>query len=95
CTALAAAANPDDPVITDVMVQWAAAFVRQALEALSPDQREVVELAFFHGLSYGEIARVVGCPVNTVKTRMYWAKRKLREALNASAVRRQARGGRP
>lgn len=33
CTALAAAANPDDPVITDAMVQWAAAFMRQALEA--------------------------------------------------------------
>lgn len=33
CTALAAAANPDDPVVTDAMVDWAARFVRQALEA--------------------------------------------------------------
>jgi RNA polymerase sigma-70 factor (ECF subfamily) len=56
--------------------------LEQALAALSPDHREVVELTFFHGLSYDEIARVVGCPVNTVKTRMFWAKRKLRALLN-------------
>ncbi len=55
--------------------------VEQALKTLSPEQREVVELAFFHGLAYEEIARIMGCPLNTVKTRMFWAKRKLRRAL--------------
>lgn len=33
CTALAAAANPDDPIVTEPMVEWASAFIRQALEA--------------------------------------------------------------
>ncbi len=65
----------------------------QALAGLPREQREVVTLAFFHGLSYEEVARVVGCPVNTVKTRMFWAKRKLREALErGDQERERARG---
>jgi len=58
--------------------------LEQALHALPPDQREVVELAFFHDLPYQEIARILDCPVNTVKTRMVCAKRKLRHALSPS-----------
>ncbi len=53
----------------------------QALADLSPEQRAVVELTYFHDLSYPEIATIVGCPVNTVKTRMFHARRKLRERL--------------
>jgi DNA-directed RNA polymerase specialized sigma24 family protein len=37
----------------------------------------VVELTFYHDLSYAEIAKIVGCPVNTVKTRMLYARRRL------------------
>lgn len=53
----------------------------RALGALPPDQRAVVELAYYHGLGYTEIAEIVGCPVNTVKTRMFHARRRLREIL--------------
>ena len=52
-----------------------------ALQSLSPRQRAVVELTFYHGYSYPEIARIVDCPVNTVKTRMFHARRLLRNAL--------------
>ena len=52
-----------------------------ALGALPPDQRAVVELAYYQGLGYTEIAEIVGCPVNTVKTRMFHARRRLREML--------------
>jgi RNA polymerase sigma-70 factor (ECF subfamily) len=55
--------------------------VRAALEHLTPEHRQVVELTFMHGFSYQEIAQIAGCPVNTVKTRMFHAKRRLREAL--------------
>ena len=55
--------------------------VRRAITALSPEQRAVVELTFFEGLSYPEIAAILACPVNTVKTRMFHARRKLRELL--------------
>lgn len=51
--------------------------VQAALEELSPDHRTVVELTFFHGLSYPEIAEAIGCPTGTVKTRMFHAKKRL------------------
>ena len=51
--------------------------VTRALETLSSEQRVVVELAFYHGRSYREIAEIVGRPVNTIKTRMLHARRRL------------------
>jgi len=49
-----------------------------AFEALSPDQRAVMELAYRQGMNYSEIAVAMGCPENTVKTRMFHARKKLR-----------------
>jgi RNA polymerase sigma factor (sigma-70 family) len=53
----------------------------RGIRALSPKHRAVVELTYFHGCSYEEIAAIVDCPVNTVKTRMFHARVKLRELL--------------
>lgn len=53
----------------------------RALTHLSPEQRAVVELTYYFGYSYREIAGIVGCPVNTVKTRMFHARRRLRDVL--------------
>ena len=53
----------------------------RALRALPLEQRTVVELTYFHGFAYQEIAEIMGCPVNTVKTRMFHARRRLRELL--------------
>ena len=58
----------------------------RALHALSPEQRAVVELTYYFELSYQEIAEIVGCPVNTVKTRMFHARRRLRQLLPAMGV---------
>jgi RNA polymerase sigma-70 factor (ECF subfamily) len=58
----------------------------KALGALSPEQRAVVELTYYHELSYGEIAEIVGCPVNTVKTRMFHARRRLKEMLPSLGI---------
>jgi RNA polymerase sigma factor (sigma-70 family) len=51
--------------------------VARAIDSLPPEQGMVVELTFYHDLSYAEIAKIVGCPVNTVKTRMFHARRRL------------------
>jgi RNA polymerase sigma-70 factor (ECF subfamily) len=51
--------------------------VEQAVALLPAEQRAVVELTFGQGRSYQEIAGIVGCPVNTVKTRMFHARRRL------------------
>ena len=48
-----------------------------ALDDLSDEQRAVIELTFTEGLAYRDIAVILGCPENTVKTRMFHARRKL------------------
>ena len=53
----------------------------RAIRHLTPKQRAVVELTFVFGYSYEEIATIVGCPENTVKTRMFHARARLRELL--------------
>ncbi len=57
--------------------------VRRLIARLSPEQRAVVELTYYYGYAYKEIAEIVGCPVDTVKTRMFHARRKLRAMLMA------------
>jgi len=56
--------------------------VARALAGLPPEQRQAVELAYFHGLSQTEIAQATGLPLGTVKTRARLALQKLREALS-------------
>ena len=53
-----------------------------ALQALSPEQRAVIELTYYYDLHYHEIAEIIGCPANTVKTRMFHARKKLASYLS-------------
>ncbi len=55
--------------------------VRQALSGLPPEQIEVVRLAFFAGLSHGEIAERLGAPLGTVKSRLRLSFARLRSSL--------------
>ena len=55
-----------------------AELLERALESLSPDHRAVLELTYYLGHSCGEIAAIMECPINTVKTRMFHARNKLR-----------------
>jgi RNA polymerase sigma-70 factor (ECF subfamily) len=55
--------------------------VHAAIEGLPPEQREAVRLAYFQGLTHSEIARRLGIPMGTVKTRLRLAFDKLRIAL--------------
>jgi RNA polymerase sigma-70 factor (ECF subfamily) len=57
-------------------------FVRAALDSLVPEQREVIELAYYFGLSHSEIALKLGQPLGTVKTRTRLGMMKLREMLS-------------
>lgn len=79
-------AAPPEPVDGDepeslLVRRELAGTLGRALHALSPEQRAVVELTYYYGLSYQEIAEIAGCPVNTVKTRMFHARRRLKEIL--------------
>ncbi len=61
-------------------------WIKQGLRALPAAQQLTVILVFYLGLTYEETSKVTDCPVNTVKTRMFHARRKLKEYLSASAV---------
>ncbi|MDZ7644334.1 MAG: sigma-70 family RNA polymerase sigma factor [Woeseiaceae bacterium] len=60
-------------------------WVRRGLAGLPAAQQLTIEFVFYLGLSYSEVADVMDCPVNTVKTRMFHARRKLRGILVQSA----------
>jgi RNA polymerase sigma-70 factor (ECF subfamily) len=55
--------------------------LRDALQSLSAEHRAVIELAYFQGLSCREIAQSLDCPQDTVKTRMFHARRRLKVLL--------------
>jgi RNA polymerase sigma factor (sigma-70 family) len=56
----------------------------RAMDVLSTEQRAVVDLTYFHGLGYRDIAEILSCPVDTVKTRMFHARRRLKQALSGT-----------
>jgi RNA polymerase sigma-70 factor (ECF subfamily) len=64
------------------------AVLRQCLEKLSPEHREIIDLVYYHEKSVEEVAEIVGIPENTVKTRMFYARKKLAELLQAAGVER-------
>ena len=60
----------------------AQAVLMSALNGLSSDHRAVVDLTYFHDMGYREIADIMDCPVDTVKTRMFHARRHLKRILS-------------
>jgi len=67
---------------------WLRRTVLAALGKLSAEHRAVVELVYYHGLSYEETACIVQCPVGTVKSRVSYAKRYLDQILKSAGVDR-------
>jgi RNA polymerase sigma-70 factor, ECF subfamily len=61
-----------------------AELVRQSLARLSPEHGEVIDLVYYHGKSVREVAEIVGVAAATVKTRMFYARKKLAELLEAA-----------
>jgi RNA polymerase sigma-70 factor (ECF subfamily) len=65
-----------------------AAALRECLTKLSPEHREIIDLVYYHEKSVEEVAEIVGIPENTVKTRMFYARKKLSELLKAAGIER-------
>jgi len=62
------------------------AVLRRCLAQLSPAHREIIDLAYYHEKSVEEVAAIVGVSAATVKTRMFYARRRLAEHLRAAGV---------
>src|SRR5262245_30146437 len=68
--------------------------MQACLAELSPEHREVMDLVYYHDKSVREVARIIGIPEPTVKTRMFYARKKLAELVaQRSAPRRKADRG--
>jgi RNA polymerase sigma-70 factor (ECF subfamily) len=78
---VATEAGTDEPAKQEELSEW----MDVALQRLPSEQRMVIELAYHIGHSCEEIASIMECPVNTVKTRMFHARRKLRTLLTTLA----------
>jgi len=64
------------------------AIIRKCLSGLSAEHREIIDLVYYHEKSVEEVAEIVGIPENTVKTRMFYARKKLAELLKAEGIER-------
>ncbi|RLP27660.1 sigma-70 family RNA polymerase sigma factor [Mesorhizobium sp. YM1C-6-2] len=85
-----AAAIPDtgDTPEVAVMKDDKATALKRMVNALPEEHRTVIDLAYYHAKSVVEIAEVLQIPVATVKTRMFYARKKLGEALQAAGFER-------
>ena len=62
--------------------------LRQCLTSLSAEHREIIDLVYYHEKSVEEVAEIVGIPEATVKTRMFYARKKLAELLKTQGIER-------
>jgi len=60
----------------------------KCLTQLSPTHREVFDLVYYHEKSIAEVAEIVGVPQNTVKTRMFYARKRIAELMAAQGIDR-------
>jgi len=77
----------DTPEVTAMKDDKAAA-LRRFIDALPAEHRTVIDLAYYQGQSVTEIGEILSIPVATVKTRMFYARKKLGEALKAAGYDR-------
>jgi len=64
------------------------ATLRACLEQLSPSHREIIDLVYYHEQSVDEVSTILGVPAATVKTRMFYARKRLAELVKAAGIER-------
>jgi len=77
----------DDPEVS-LAKKDKGAVIRKCLAGLSAEHREIIDLVYYHEKSVEEVAVIVGIPEATVKTRMFYARKKLGELLKAAGIER-------
>jgi RNA polymerase sigma-70 factor, ECF subfamily len=84
--AAAAVADPADDAETILVDQDRGMIVRECLARLSAIHREVLDLVYYHEKSVEEVAEIVGVPASTVKTRMFYARKRMQSLLATAGV---------
>ena len=78
----------DNPEVT-LEKKDRSAVIRKCLMGLSAEHREIIDFVYYHEKSVQEVAKIVGIPENTVKTRMFYARKKLAEMLKAAGLEQE------
>ena len=86
-TAEAIVDTADDPHVA-LEKKDKSAILRKCMSALSNEHREIIDLVYYHEKSVEEVAEITGIPEATVKTRMFYARKKLAELLKEQGVDR-------
>lgn len=86
----AAGSLEDDSDTPEVSLQKAgkAEQMRQCIGKLSSEHRTIIDLVYYHEKSINEVSEILNIPLNTVKTRMFYARKKLSELLQAAGIDR-------
>jgi RNA polymerase sigma-70 factor (ECF subfamily) len=84
----AAIEDPSDTPEVALEKKDKSAVIRKCLGGLSAEHREIIDLVYYHEKSVEEVAQIVGIPENTVKTRMFYARKRLGELLKAEGIER-------
>jgi RNA polymerase sigma-70 factor, ECF subfamily len=80
--------DPSDDPETTLEKKDKSSAIRKCLTGLSVEHREIIDLVYYHEMSVEEVAQIVGIPENTVKTRMFYARKRLAELLKAAGIER-------
>jgi len=78
----------DDGTVLPLEKKDKSAVIRKCLTGLTAEHREIIDLVYYHEKSVEEVAEIVGIPENTVKTRMFYARKRLAELLKAAGIER-------
>jgi len=80
--------DPSDNPEVAMLKSQRASVLQDCLTQLSPAHREIVDLVYYHEKSVEEVAEIISVPANTVKTRMFYARKRISELMAAKGISR-------
>jgi RNA polymerase sigma-70 factor, ECF subfamily len=86
--AVAAIEDPQDNPEAAIQNRQTSEILLNCLTKLSPPHREIIDLVYYHEKSIDEVAEITGVPQNTVKTRMFYARKRIGELMAAEGLDR-------
>ena len=85
---VAAIEDPQDNAEEKIQNRQRSEILLNCLTQLSPPHREVIDLVYYHEKSIDEVADIMGVPQNTVKTRMFYARKRIGELMSTQGIER-------
>jgi RNA polymerase sigma-70 factor (ECF subfamily) len=82
--------DPSDNPEVAMQKQERGSILRSCLEQLSAAHREIIDLVYYHERTIEEVSEIIKVPVNTVKTRMFYARKRIAEMLADRGIERYA-----